>query len=256
MLEVEGICTNSVLALLKRSANPGAHPRMSPKNRNFISGSSAAAREKISMQCVREPWNFPSGTCRSTPIRGADCRSKSTSRSSPIPTPCRQNGWKDQDASLYKAVSVLNRFVPPIKSSDGTNFLSLRQTSRTGMAAESRPSRNGRSPYGKTYPIFLDSNPFSHPERGDPARSESERIVADKPYARLRRYLAHIDSVLASRWRETGDFHHTGATCALIELRASTARFSQSVTGFSTSLCIKQPARRAKQMLSAIDSNG
>jgi hypothetical protein len=50
MLEVEGICTNSVLALPKRSANPGAHPWMSPKNRNFISGSSAGTREKISMQ--------------------------------------------------------------------------------------------------------------------------------------------------------------------------------------------------------------
>jgi hypothetical protein len=54
--------------------------------------------------------------------------------------------------------------------------------SHTGMAAESRPSRPVEVRMGNLS-MFLDSNRFSRPERGDPARSESERIVEDKPHA-------------------------------------------------------------------------
>jgi hypothetical protein len=50
------------------------------------------------------------------------------------------------------------------------------------MAAESRLSRPVEVRMGNLS-MLLDSNPFSRPGRGDPARSESERIVADKPHA-------------------------------------------------------------------------
>jgi hypothetical protein len=71
------------------------------------------------------------------------------------------------------------------------------------MAAESRPSRPVEVRM-ENLSMFLDSNPFSRPERGGPARSESERIVADKPHATNLSTKQKLNPCLAESGRVAG----------------------------------------------------